>query len=110
MSSHGLGGIVLVGALFPLIWIRRMGVLGRRWILGMFSAGAILAAVTMVVLDPPEIMGVQSFEILSWLITPTHVVPTILFGYGLILVGAVLTESLSRVPRFLSCRNSSTLL
>jgi hypothetical protein len=51
------------------------------------------------VLNPPEILDGAYFGLVSWLLPQTHVIPAILSGYGLVLLGAILTNGLSRFPR-----------
>jgi hypothetical protein len=99
VSSRDLGWICLLVGLVPFLFIRRMGMLARRWILGMLCAGLVFACVTSAVLNPPEILDGAYFGLVSWLLPQTHVIPAILSGYGLVLLGAILTNGLSRFPR-----------
>jgi hypothetical protein len=84
-SSKDLGILYLLAAIIPAFATLRMNSPSRAWILGLYATALNLSLATTAALN----FGTHN-DYYSWFLPPIHVVPAILCGYGLVLLGTVL--------------------
>jgi hypothetical protein len=88
VKEFGLPYLLIAGV--PLCFLKRFTKFGRRWLLALVAVYASLVFFTLVANDPSD--SRQIAEPLKTSLSATYIVLAVLMGYGLILMGSLLTK------------------
>jgi hypothetical protein len=96
-TIHAMGWIYVIPAIVPLFFIFRMRGRARRWMLGLLASFVALSFFMVAMLNPPPDRG--SWSLLSLYLPASHLVLTVLAGYGLAFLGTIAARDKQPNPR-----------
>jgi hypothetical protein len=90
-AARDVGAPYLAAALVPLWFLRRIASEARSWLVGLFGVFVCLSAFLLAILNPTLDRG--SWDLAEAYYVWSHLALLLWAGYGLVLLGAVLTRS-----------------